>query len=126
MTAEITVIGNVGKDPERRDVGSTHLASFSVAHTLPRKDKDGKKITEWYNCTVWGKPADAIIEYVHTGNQIAVMGELSHRVHEGKTYNEINVRSFTLLGGKSNFQQDTPPATDSGVAMADNDLEIPF
>jgi single-strand DNA-binding protein len=122
MYANIQIIGNVGKDPEKRSAGSTDLASFSVATT--RKVKQDK-VTTWFSCTVWGKQADIIMNYVKRGDKIMCTGELSTREHDGKTYLEVNVRDFVLLGSKSDSQQDTATKTDSGVAMAD-DSEIPF
>ena len=120
MTANITIIGNVGKAPEKRNAGSQELASFSVATT--RKVKQDK-VTTWFNCSVWGKQSDIIMQYVSKGDKIAVFGELSTREHEGKTYLEVNVRDFHLIGGGGE-KSEAQPAKTSGVPIEED--FVPF
>jgi single-strand DNA-binding protein len=119
MTIYAILQGNVGKDPVKRNAGSSELASFSVASSY--REKNERKTT-WVNCTVWGKQADVIMQYVKKGSRLLVSGELTTREHDGKTYLELNVQGFELLGGKDTVSHDAP--------MADNDPiesdSIPF
>jgi len=64
----ITAHGNIGRDPEIKDVGSTQVCSFSLAA------KTGKDETTWINCAVWGKRADAAMQYLRKGAAITVAG----------------------------------------------------
>lgn len=121
MAIYATTQGNVGKDPVKRNAGSTELASFSIASSY--REKNEKKTT-WINCTVWGKQAETIMQYVKKGNRILVSGELTTREHEGKTYLEMNVSAFEFLGGIADSKADTVTKEE----MSENDIndEIPF
>lgn len=79
------LIGNVGREPEVRDAGSTRVANFSLATTDRRfKDKDGKPRTEWHNVTAWGKLAEIIEQYVHKGDSLYIEGRIQTRKWQGK------------------------------------------
>ena len=66
MLNHCTFIGNLGKDPDIRDVNGSKVASFSIACTEKWKDKNGerKERTEWVNCSVWGALAGVVEQYV--------------------------------------------------------------
>ena len=53
--AQITVSGNIGADPEIRDVNGTKVANFSVAVNESYNNKSGEKVekTHWYRCEAW-------------------------------------------------------------------------
>ena len=51
----MTAHGNLGRDPELKEVGSTQVASFSIAA------RTGKDETTWIDCSVWGKRADTVM-----------------------------------------------------------------
>ena len=53
----ITAHGNLGKDPELKNVGQNQVASFTLAA------RTGKDETTWMNCAVWGKRAQTAAEY---------------------------------------------------------------
>lgn len=91
----ITAHGNLGKDPELKDLGGNQVANFSIAA------RTGKDETTWINCTVWGKRAETVMEYLHKGDKITVAGSGKIRAYqakdgtEGKSL-ELNVSDFTL------------------------------
>ena len=91
----MTAHGNLGRDPELKEVGSTQVASFSIAA------RTGKDETTWIDCSVWGKRADTVMEYLHKGDRITVCGSAKVRIYdkkdgsEGKSL-ELNVSDFTL------------------------------
>ena len=91
----ITAHGNLGRDPEIKDVKDTQVAEFSLAA------KTGKDETTWINCTVWGKRADVVKEYLHKGDRITVAGSGKITTYEKKDRTEgfsldLNVSDFTL------------------------------
>ncbi|MEY3194318.1 MAG: hypothetical protein RIQ78_415, partial [Bacteroidota bacterium] len=56
MINKVTLIGNLGGDPEVRHLDNgTAVGRFSLATNENYRDKDGnwQKITEWHNVTVW-------------------------------------------------------------------------
>ena len=101
----ITAHGNLGKDPEIREVNDMHVASFSLAANT------GKDETTWINCSVWGKRAETVINYLHKGDKITVVGNGKVRIyeHNGKEGQslELRVSDFTLPPKK----EDAPKST---------------
>lgn len=53
--AQITISGNIGVDPEIRDVNGTKVANFSVAVNEGYTTKAGDKVekTHWYRVEAW-------------------------------------------------------------------------
>jgi single-strand DNA-binding protein len=96
-----TFTGNLGKDAERRSVGASTVANFSV----PVKAGFGdKQTTTWINCALWGKRAEGgLIDLLTKGTPVCVSGELSQREWtnqsgEIKTSLECKVNEVTLMG----------------------------
>lgn len=118
---QVFLAGNLGRDAEIKDVRGTALCSFSVAVT--RKVKS-EKVTTWVKCSVWGKRAPGLGQYLTKGMRVAVMGELTTHEHNGKTYLDCNVSEVTLMGGGQRAERAEDPG-DYGPADSD-DEEIPF
>jgi single-strand DNA-binding protein len=91
----MTAHGNLGRDPELKEVGSSQVASFSIAA------RTGKDQTTWIDCSVWGKRAETVMSYLHKGDRVTVVGSGRIRIFdkkdgsEGKSL-ELNVSDFTL------------------------------
>lgn len=123
----VTLIGNVGQDPEVRSTqNGGRVATFSLATTRswngPNGDRQEK--TEWHRCVAWniGKGqglADIIERYVHKGDKLYVEGRIEYRQWQDKENvtrytTEINVRELLLLSGVrpaggGDFDSDGPP-----------------
>jgi single-strand DNA-binding protein len=95
---QVIVTGNIGKDAATRTAGKGTVTGFSVASS--KKKKDGSDDTIWFDCSLWNKRGEALCQYLTKGTQVTVIGELSTRVHEGKTYLGIEVSDVALQGGK--------------------------
>ena len=91
----MTAHGNLGRDPELKEVGRTVVASFSLAA------RTGKDETTWIDCSVWGKRTNTVMNYLHKGDRVTVVGSGRIRTFdkkdgsEGKSL-ELNVSDFTL------------------------------
>ena len=108
---KVTLIGNLGNDPEvRSTTGGNRVATFSLATSRSWNDASGAKQekTEWHKCVVWnnkaGSLADVVEKYVKKGERVYVEGEIEYRQwqdKEGQTRytTEINVRELIMLGG---------------------------
>lgn len=80
---KITVVGNLGKDPELRYTPQGNaVCNFSVATNEKRRDKGGdfQDVTTWFRITLWGKQAENASKYLTKGSPIYVEGRL--RVEE--------------------------------------------
>jgi single-strand DNA-binding protein len=107
---KVTLIGNVGADPEVRSVtGGNRVATFSLATSRQWNDASGAKQekTEWHRCVVWNSKgsqlADIVERYVKKGDKLFVEGRIEYRQwqdKEGQTKysTEINVRELIMLG----------------------------
>ncbi len=78
MLNKVFLIGNVGKDAEVVQVGSSSVAKFSLATKETWRDRDGnkKEATEWHNVEVWGKQADAIGKWIEKGRLVSIEGKI--------------------------------------------------
>jgi single-strand DNA-binding protein len=110
---KVTLIGNLGNDPEVRSTsGGNRVATFSLATSRswngPTGDRQEK--TEWHRCVVWNTKtsqlADIVEKYVKKGDKLYVEGRIEYRQwqdKEGQTRysTEINVRELIMLTAKS-------------------------
>ena len=82
----ITVIGNVGRDPELRFANSgTAVLKFSIADNYGRDDN---KKTSWHNVTVFGEMAENVGAVLSKGQRVIVIGrneESEYTTREGET-----------------------------------------
>ena len=85
---KVILLGNAGKDPEMRYVGTRPVATFSLATTEPaRKTQDGTEIperTEWHNLVLWDRYAEIAERYISKGSRMLVEGKLRTRIWEDK------------------------------------------
>ena len=81
----ITVIGNVGRDPELRYANSgTAVLKFSIADNYGRDDN---KKTSWHNVTVFGEMAENVGAVLSKGQRVIVIGrneESEYTTREGE------------------------------------------
>jgi single-strand DNA-binding protein len=106
---KVTILGNVGKDPEVKTINSgAVVANFSVATSERFKGKDGEwqDRTEWHNLVAFARTAEIIRDYVRKGSKLLVEGKIQTRSWEDKTSGEkkyrteIFVNDVVLLSGK--------------------------
>ena len=103
----VTVIGNLGGDPQTRSLPSgDSVANFSLATTERFTDRSGarQERTEWHRIVAFGKLAETCAQYLSKGRQVYVEGRLTTREYEakdgsGKRYRtEIVARQVRFLG----------------------------
>lgn len=66
MSANISLIGNLGKEPETKITDNgTFIANFSIASNTFRNTAEGRvEKTDWFRVTAFGKQAETIARYV--------------------------------------------------------------
>jgi single-strand DNA-binding protein len=123
---KITLVGNLGRDPELRYTPQgTPVCSFSLATNERRKDKttgENNDITTWFRVTLWGRQAETASQYLTRGKQVYIEGRL--RVEEwtdrdGKPRHtlEVHASDMQFLGGRSE-DAGGGPAPARGAAAA--------
>jgi len=84
---KITLIGNVGSDPEMRYTpNGKAVTSFRMATNYRYSGPDGerKEETEWFRVSVWGKQAESCNQFLSKGRRVYVEGRLRSRNWEGQ------------------------------------------
>jgi single-strand DNA-binding protein len=73
--------GFVGQDAELKMIPSgMALLSFSLATSETWKTKEGEKKekTQWHQIKVWGKQAEALVDYIKKGNELIIIGKIEY------------------------------------------------
>ena len=134
---KVTLLGNVGKDPEIRfTAGGTMVANLTLATSDRQKDAQGnwQDRTEWHNLVAFTRTAEIVRDYVKKGSKLYVEGKIQSRSWDDKETGqkryrtEIIVNELVLLsareegaaggaggysrgaGSSSNFDQRAPAA----------------
>jgi single-strand DNA-binding protein len=118
----ISIAGNVGKDAQHKSTQDSEFCSFSVAVD------DGwgeNKSTMWFDVTRWGKGADGLARTLRKGSKVCVTGELSTRVHEGKTYLQVRADRVTIMQTPKGDNAGDPPSREEMRREVD-EAPIPF
>lgn len=80
---KVTLIGNLGADPERRRTNSgLMIANLRIATTeswFDNESKERKERTEWHRVVFFGNTAETILQHMHKGRRIYVEGRLQTR-----------------------------------------------
>jgi single-strand DNA-binding protein len=122
------LIGNVGKDPEIKNLeNGVTLAKFSLATTeVYKKDNEKKSTTEWHNIVAFRNLADIIKNYVKKGDALYIEGKIQTRSWDDQDGNkkyitEIVANNIQMLGGGGKSEStSSSEAETSGAAKTEN------
>ena len=137
---KVTLIGNLGQDPEVKYMQSGDaVASFSLATSESWKDKasgETQERTDWHRCVAWRKLAEIIGQYAKKGQKLYVEGKLQGRKYTDKDgverqITEIQVNDVILLsakgeGGEQAPRSGKPPQYGGGRGPAAPSNDLPF
>jgi len=106
---KVTLLGNVGKDPEIRSTPSgVMVASLTLATSDRFQDAQGnwQDRTEWHNLKAFKRTAEIVRDYVKKGTKLYVEGKITtnswedKETHVKKYRTEILVNELVLLTGR--------------------------
>ncbi len=128
MSAKVTIIGNLGRDPETRiNANNTFIANFSIAVNNKRKTATGEEIkkTDWYNITATGKQAQTIAKNVRKGEQLYVEGrqtfnDWTDREGNARRTIEVFMQDFQFMG--RNRSDETEAAPEAAASAIPDDI----
>jgi single-strand DNA-binding protein len=136
MVNKVTLIGNLGDDPEVRHLENDNMvANIRIATNESYKDKNGEKktITEWHNVELWGGLAKVASLYLKKGNLVYIEGKIKTEQwqdNEGNNRRNTRIRAnnMTMLGGdkKQQTQSPAPAAQQMPKVEQNNTDELPF
>lgn len=109
MWQRITIVGNLGSDPEMRYTPSgVPVTSFSVAVNRKVKLQDGsvQEKTTWFRVTAWRQLAETCSQYLSKGRMVLIEGEVevsAYAAQDGtpRASLELTARDVRFLGGRS-------------------------
>lgn len=125
MTVITTIVGNVGKDAVHKSTqGGKEFVSFPVAAKVGWGEREQ---TLWFDVTKWSG-SQKLAAMLLKGTKVTVIGRLSTREHEGKTYLQIDAQELVptgrTVGDKFSNAGNVEPNT--GEGFADLDSDVPF
>jgi single-strand DNA-binding protein len=153
---KVILVGNVGRDPEIRRLGSGEpVCNFSIATSETWRDKatgERKERTEWHNIVIFNENLAKVAEqYVKKGSKLYIEGSLQTRKYTDKNgaerqTTEVVLQRYrgemTLLDGRSGGSSDmgdnggsmgysggssgSRPAMTAPGGRSDLDDDIPF
>lgn len=113
----VTLVGNLGRDPESRTFPSGDMVTnVTIATTDKWKDKqtgEQKEHTEWHRVSFNGRLAEIAGQYLRKGSQVYVEGSLRTRKWTDqsgveKFSTEIRADQMQLLGSRQDQGQAAP------------------
>ena len=110
MVNKVVLIGNLGRDPEVRNLESgAKFAKFSLATNENYKDKSGnwQSLTEWHNIIMWGDMADRAERQLKKGSMVYLEGKLTSRSYQDQDGNtkyitEVRAQIYRSLDKREN------------------------
>lgn len=130
---QITILGNVGRDPELKYTNSgTAVTDFPVAvNTSYTSNGERVERTTWYRVTCWGVTAENVAKYVRKGRQVLVVADRIEasayldKNNEPRASLDVTAREVRFIGGRQGEepQGNQEPAGNSQGQATD---EIPF
>ena len=132
MSANVFFSGNLTRDPEMRQVGAQNVCRFSVAVNTSTKDKEGNYVSNYYECSLWGKRADSFMRRAQKGTVVAVAGDLvaqSYLAKDGtnKTSLAVSVNAVDVLARRKGEEGEAAQPKTKPAAQAPIEEEyVPF
>lgn len=128
---KVSLIGNVGADPELRYMpDGGEVVTVSVATSDRWKDKQTaqvKESTEWHRVVFFGRLAAVVAEYVKKGASLYIEGKLRTRKWEDE--NKVTRYSTEVVGNVMKMldrKPDGSPSAPAADAADFSDDETPF
>lgn len=139
MYQKITIVGNLGRDPEMRYTPSGQaVTNLNVATNRQYSTNTGERVKEtiWFRVSVWGRQAEVTNQYLKRGSKVLIEGRLTGdqatggpRVYQrqdgthGASF-EISANNVVFLSSRSDDEsyQDNVP----GDNFDQEEDDIPF
>lgn len=120
----ITIAGSLGRDAELKHLSSgDSICNFSIADSQGRD-----KPTIWWNCSLFGKRADSLAQYLTKGQAVTVSGSVTEREWTDKDgakrkSMDVRINDIALQGGRKEAEAPAQkPAEPQGFDDMDSDL----
>lgn len=112
---KVILIGNLGADPESKQINSGMVTNLSLATSEQWTDKQGAKQerTEWHKVVLFGRLAEIAGKYLSKGSKAYIEGKLQTRKWQDQNgqdrySTEIVGSQLQMLDSKSQAEDDLP------------------
>lgn len=131
----VILCGRLTRDPEKRQAGSTVIASFGLAVNNRKKNSatgQYENVPMFLDCTAFGRTAETVCTYAKKGGELAVQGKLEQQEWTDKATGAKRSKicvivSEVVLGDKLKAnQQQAATGEPEPVAAYGPDAVIPF
>ena len=120
MFNKAVIVGRISTDLELRYTGSNKAyCRFNLAVNKNYKNEYGEYETDFIPVTVWGKPAENLVQYQNKGSLILVDGSISMSNYTDKDGN--NRTSFEVMTSNVQFLGSKKMSDESSVEQAETD-----
>ena len=129
MPANITIVGNLGRDPETRYTpnGRMNVAlNVAVSHRFRDASGQQQERTNWFRVTAWGTLAESLDRMAQNGwlvkgRQVYVSGRFEARDYTGndgqqRTSLDINANEVFLVGSRGDSESGSSPQSGGGFS----------
>jgi len=144
MYQRITLVGNLGRDPELRYLqNGTPVTNLSVATNNTYTNQQGEQVKEttWFRVSVFGKQAESCSQYLTKGKSVLIEGRLKPDAATGgprmwsgndgtmRASYDVTASTVRFIGGAGGAGGQGGPGA-AGTAAADgpemSEEDIPF
>lgn len=132
----VAVAGRLVRDADLKYTNSgTAICEFSIANNYSIKRGDQwEEAVNYFDCTLFGRRAEALHKHLAKGKQVAVSGELQQQRWETdgqkRSRVKIMVRNLQLLGGSRDGGDSgtggSYDANTTGGSSTDFEDDVPF
>lgn len=105
MFQQTIIVGNVGRSPELRYLqNGVAVCDFSVAvNRVYTTNNERREETTWFKVTCWRQLAETVAQYLTTGRQVMVAGDVKASAYLDKSGQpaatlELTAREVKFLG----------------------------
>lgn len=129
MLNKVTIIGNLGQDPQIGQIGRTNAKIAKIGVGVTKRGyttADGTQVPErttWFNITLWNKYAEIAEKYLRKGSKVYIEGELLFNDYTTKSGEkrrdvEIGVKELIMLFPNPTSQNTTQHANVTSIPPA--------
>lgn len=118
MINQVTVVGRLTKDPERRATSDgTSVSNVTLAVNRSFTNQQGGVDTDFIPCILWRKMAENTVKYCRKGSVVGVVGRIQTRNYENQEgkrvyVTEIVAEQIRFLGGQSTTERNESANSD--------------
>ena len=118
----VALAGNITRDPELKQAGSTTVLEFGLA-VNDRVNKDGEWVdyANFFDCAMFGRRAESVSKFIEKGMKVAIKGKLRYSSWDdretGKKRSKVsvNVDDIEFMQGNGRPQSSESPYSDDPI-----------